>query len=208
MLQTGLIGVHHVYNLMAGYLVMKTVLKKDCISPEYAKIVADIKPLHGRMSIDKGPFDTILLNDSLRANPESTKAGLDSLARMQYTQGRKIAVIGEMGELQYPEIEHTKTGEILASYYFDNVVCIGPLRKYTIQEAVKRGYPQERIFYANNVREAADILKKILKPGDLWYLKGSLLRNYKRIVQLLNGEKICCEEVMCPYSHCGYGDQG
>ncbi|CAN5224578.1 UDP-N-acetylmuramoyl-tripeptide--D-alanyl-D-alanine ligase [soil metagenome] len=201
---TGLIGKHHVSNLMAGYLMFKLIEQNKLKAHDlFKKIVAEFKPLRGRMSIEQGPLETLLLNDSLRANPESTKLGLESLNEMEH-QGRKIAVIGEMGELEKPEEEHRETGKQLANMKFDYVICIGPLRKYTIETAIQHGFPKENILYATDVFEAATILKDILKHGDLWYLKGSLLRNYKRIVQLLNGEDVCCHRTLCPYDHCGY----
>jgi UDP-N-acetylmuramoyl-tripeptide--D-alanyl-D-alanine ligase len=202
-IKTKLVGIHHIQNLMAAYLVMITI-QPDATSVDFNKIIETITPLRGRMSVDKGPLNTILLNDSLRANPASTLAGLETLDKMDYKQGRKIAVIGEMGELQNPEEEHRRTGEQLANMKLDYVLVIGPLRKYTIDEAIKKGFPKNKIEYAADVFDAADKLKKMLKPNDLWYLKGSLLRNYKRIVQLLNGEQVCCHEVLCPYEHCGY----
>ena len=109
-----------------------------------------------------------------------------------------------MGELESPVEEHKKTGYEIAKFKPDFVVGIGLLRKHTLETAVKAGYPKEKTAYAVNITEATEILKKILKSQDLWYLKGSLLRNYKRIPQLLNEEKICCEAILCPYSHCGY----
>ncbi|HRN69818.1 MAG TPA: UDP-N-acetylmuramoyl-tripeptide--D-alanyl-D-alanine ligase [Candidatus Woesebacteria bacterium] len=202
-IKTKLVGVQHIQNLMAAYLVM-TIIQPSATSIEFNKIIAPIEPLKGRMSVDKGPLNTILLNDSLRANPASTFAGLDSLNRINYTNGRKIAVIGEMGELEKPEEEHKKTGAQIAKLNLDYVLVIGPLRKFTIDEAIKNGFPKEKIDYAADVFEAAEKLKSILKPNDLWYLKGSLLRNYKRIIQLLNGEEVCCNAVLCPYDHCGY----
>lgn len=202
-IKTKLVGIHHIQNLMAAYLLMM-VIQPNATSVQFNEIIAPIVPLKGRMSIDKGPLNTILLNDSLRANPASTFAGLDSLNRIEYKNGRKIAVIGEMGELEKPEEEHRKTGEQIAKLKLDYVLVIGPLRKFTIDQAVKNGFPKEKIDYATDVFEAAEKLKAILKPNDLWYLKGSLLRNYKRIVQLLNGEQVCCHEVLCPYEHCGY----
>ncbi len=201
--QTKLIGVHHVQNIMAAYLVMKTI-QPHAMAKDFNTAIASIVPLRGRMSVDPGPLQTVLLNDSLRANPASTTAGLDTLNKISYPSGKKIAVIGEMGELEKPEEEHRKTGEQIAQLKLDYVLVIGPLRKYTIDEAVKNGFPQDKIAYAEDVFQAADILKQVLKPGDLWYLKGSLLRNYKRIVQLLNGEQVCCNNVLCPYEHCGY----
>lgn len=202
-LRTRLIGVHHVQNIMAAFLVMNTI-HPEATSIEFNKIIEDIYPLKGRMSVDQGPMHTVLLNDSLRANPASTKSGLETLNQIEHTQGRKIAVIGEMGELDKPEAEHRVTGAQIAKMKLDFVLVIGPLRKFTIDEAIKNGFPKDKIAYAEDVFQAADILKKVLQPNDLWYLKGSLLRNYKRIVQLLNGEKVCCNKVLCPYEHCGY----
>lgn len=203
-LTTHLIGKHHVSNLMAAYIAFKLLLKDKAKTPElFTNVVSELRPLRGRMSLEIGPLGTVLLNDSLRANPESTRVGLESLHEMEY-KGRKVAVIGEMGELEHPEEEHRQTGIQIAQLHFDFVVCIGPLRKYTIESAIQHGFSKENILYAADVFEAAKILKSYLKHGDLWYLKGSLLRNYKRIVQLLNDEKVCCNATLCPYSHCGY----
>lgn len=202
-IQTGLIGVHHVNTIMASYLLAQSTGQTD-IFESFCKTVALIKPLRGRMSVEKGPMDTVLLNDSLRANPKSTETGLQTLEMIHHAKGLKIAVIGEMGELENPEIEHRKTGVFFAALHIDFLIGIGPLRKFTIEEAVTHGYPKEKTIYAENVFQAAEQLRKILKQGDLWYLKGSLLRNYKRIIQLLNNEAICCDKIICPYDHCGY----
>lgn len=202
-IKTKLIGIYHVYNLMVGYLIMRLINDKSTAT-DFQRIIADITPLRGRMNIEPGPLHTILLNDSLRANPQSTYAGLRTLDEIPYKKGRKLAVIGEMGELENPQLEHKKTGEQIAKMKLDYILCIGPLRKFTIDEAINKGFPKNKIEYAANIFEAADKLKLILQHDDLWYLKGSLLRNYKRIVQLLNGEKVCCEEILCLYSHTGY----
>jgi len=201
-IKTGLIGNFHLYNIMAAYLIVREAVPKTDISQIFQDTVRVMKPLPGRMSIEKGPLDTELLNDSLRASPESTRAGLESFDRITYSIGRKIAVIGEMGELEDPQGEHRKTGEYLATMHFDYILCIGPLRKLTIEEAVKRGVSREKIGYATDVFEAAKILKRVLRKGDFWYLKGSLLRNYNRILKLLCDEDVCCHEVLCPYEHC------
>ena len=201
---TGLIGIHHIYNLMAGYLLAKTAQPHHGLIKHFQGIAKEMLPLRGRMNVEKGPLHTILLNDSLRASPASTKAGLETLVKLEYSNGRKIAVLGEMGELNKPKQEHKETGNQIARLKPDYVIGIGPLRKYTLDTAIKAGYPKNKTAYAENVTKAAELLKNILKPNDLWYLKGSLLRNYKRIPQLLNGEKICCKAVLCPYNHCGY----
>lgn len=201
-IKTGLIGAFHFYNIACSYLLVQSALPNKDISETFVDVVSQLHPLPGRMSIEKGPNDTILINDSLRANPESTKVGLETLSGIEYKKGRKIAVIGEMGELEEPEKEHQETGRILKNLNIDLVVCIGKLRKFTVEEALKNGYPKDKIYYVNDIFEAYEFLKKHLKKDDLWYLKGSLLRNYNRILKLFKGEPVCCQSVICPYEHC------
>jgi len=199
--QTGLIGAFHIYNIMNAYLIVQAALPRSDFTELFLEELRNIKPLPGRMSVEKGPMQTILLNDSLRASPGSTKAGLESFNALAF-QGRKIAVIGEMGELEHPEKEHRETGKYISTLSLDRILCIGPLRKFTIDEAIKSGVPKDKLFYAKDVFEASELLKHMLQKGDLWYLKGSLLRNYGRILKLLRGEPVCCHEVLCPYEHC------
>lgn len=201
-IKTGLIGAFHFYNIACSFLLVQSALPDKDISKIFINVVSKLKPLAGRMSVDQGPLDTVLLNDSLRANPESTKAGLETLSSIDYKKGRKIAVIGEMGELEDPEKEHRDTGRILKNLNIDYIICIGKLRKFTIDQALKDGLSKDKIHYANNLFDAYEFLKNFLKKDDLWYLKGSLLRNYNRILKLLNGEDVCCHETLCPYEHC------
>lgn len=200
-IKIGLIGKFHLYNVMASFLICNSAAK-NFDEKVFVDTLKTIKPSRGRMNVEKGPLETIILNDSLRANPESTRAGLEALSMIDYKKGKKIAVIGEMGELENPIESHKKTGEEVSKMNIDFLVCIGPLRKYTRDEAIKHGFDEKKIAYAKDVFEAADVLKKILQKNDLWYLKGSLLRNYMRIVKLLEGQEVCCNATLCPYEHC------
>jgi UDP-N-acetylmuramyl pentapeptide synthase len=154
------------------------------------------------MNIEKGPMETILLNDCLRASPKSTDEGLKTFYKIDYKKGRKIAILGVMGELYDPIKEHKNTAKTIISYPPDIVIGVGDYRKYTIDEAKNLGFPKEKLFFAKDVFEAADILKKIIKPGDFLYLKSSLLRNLWRIIKILNNQPICCRKELCPYEHC------
>jgi UDP-N-acetylmuramoyl-tripeptide--D-alanyl-D-alanine ligase len=205
LISTKLIGLHHPSNLTAVFAILKTLFPHNQkINSIFAKIVSCIEPFRGRMNIEKGPMETILLNDCLRANPKSTDEGLKTFYKIDYKKGRKIAILGVMGELYDPIKEHKNTAKTLIKYPPDIVVGVGEFRKYTIDEARNLGFPKERLFFAKDVFEAADILKKIIKPGDFLYLKSSLLRNLWRIIKILNNQPICCHKELCPYEHCRF----
>ncbi|MBI2641618.1 UDP-N-acetylmuramoyl-tripeptide--D-alanyl-D-alanine ligase [Candidatus Roizmanbacteria bacterium] len=185
-ISTKLIGRHHIYTIMAAFLVYKTVSDSTDFN-RFQQILTDLTPLLGRMGVERGPLDTIILNDSLRANPTSTAAGLKTLSQI-YHQGKKIAVLAEMGELENPEEEHKKIGKLLSPLAIDVIIGIGPQQQLVINELNK--YKTKKIaFYAKDVYDAAEILKKIIKNGDLIYLKGSLFRHVERVLHILEGKK-------------------
>jgi len=204
-MKTGLVGRHFVQNCLAAVAVG---LHQDLSTEQIKKGLAKLKPLPGRLSIEKGPFDSILLNDSLRANPASTLAGLQTLADLP-TKSKRIAVLGEMGELgESAEKEHQKIGEEVAKLKIDYLVSVGSLQKLTVQQAIKSGMKKEQVFWAKDVFQAAQILKKILKKDDLFYLKGSLLKHMERILLILRGDKVVCKANSChfysPCQNCPY----
>ena len=192
--KTKLIGQHFVHEIMIGLAVGKIL---GISIKQGIKNIARLNSLPGRMSIEKGPLKTILLNDSLRANPESTIAGLETLAAIKHPS-KKVAVLGEMGELgKYRNKEHYRVGTVLAKLNIDFLITIGPATKLIIKGAKDRGFPKKKIFYAENVREAALFLKETLKPNNLWYLKGSRLKHLERILLILEGKRVDCQLTSC-----------
>lgn len=199
-IRTRLIGLHHIYNIMTSYIVYR-LLGYDG-NDKFESLMATLAPLAGRMSLEKGPLGTTVLDDSLRANPASTTSGLLTFSQLK-TDGKKIAVLAEMGELEKPEEEHAKIGRLLAGLNIDYVFAIGNLHTATVKEAVAKGFPPDRIILAADVLKAAEEIRKIVCKGDVIYLKGSLLRHIERVTMILNGEKVGCNVVSCPfYHHC------
>ena len=190
-IKTGLVGRHFVQTCLAAAAVGVT----EGLSWEQIQAgLAKLEPLKGRLNIEKGPKGSILINDALRANPASTLAGLQVLNDLpRQPAGRRIAVLGEMGELgQLAKKEHQRVGQELAKLKMDFLISVGPLQKFTAQAAIKEGMKKNQVFWVKDVAEAAEILQKILKKGDLFYLKGSLLRHMERILLILRGGKVNC----------------
>lgn len=189
---TGLMGYQAVYSCLVAYAVGREIkVGGDKILMK----LKTLKPLAGRFSIEKGPMGTVLVNDSRRANAASTIVGLRSFVELP---GRKVGVLGEMGEIgETAEKMHQEVGEEAAKLKLDVLVGVGPLTKFIIEEAERKGMRKSQLFWAKDVQEGAEILKKVLKKGDLLYLKASLLRHLERIILLLEGKKVACQEIFC-----------
>lgn len=196
--ETGILGYPAVYSCLAAWTVGREL---RVTTDNILKQLKLLKPLKGRFNIEPGPLGTILVNDSLRANLASTLSGLKSFAEFP---GRKIAILGEMGEVgEVTEKVHREVGEQVAKSKIDLLIGIGPLTEFIVDEAKKAGMKSSSLFWAKDVKDGAEILKKIIKKDDILYLKASLLRHLERIILILNEEKINCDEVIChQYDQC------
>ena len=185
-----LIGRHHVYTALAAATIgTLSGLKWR----EIASGISKVSPLDGRGNIDPGPKESVILNDSRRANPASAVAGLQTLADLPAK--RKVAVLGEMRELgKYEEEGHRSVGRKAAETKPDYLICVGGPTKYIADEA-RRGMKKDRVIFVKDVFEAAGALSGILRKGDLWYLKGSLLAHLERIPLILEGKDVDPDEV-------------
>ncbi len=203
-MHTHLIGRHQIYTIMAvmtTIIAINKLLKTNISLQVVVRSIKNIYPLRGRMSLDQGPLHTIILNDSLRANPASTIAGLETLYEIPYTGGRKIAVLAEMGELDHEKEEHKKIGSIMGRFKPDYFIGIGPLQKFTVDEALNTGMAQGRAVWVKDVQEAAEVLKQLVRKNDLIYLKGSLLHHVERVLLILENKKVRCTVTLCPFYH-------
>ncbi len=128
------------------------------------------------------------LDDSYNANPESMKAALRTLVELE-TDGRRVAVLGHMGELGPQENRgHAEVGEMAAALRIDQLITIGDLAA-KISEAAKSSGLDE----ATNVtsaEEAAELLAERTLPGDLVLVKGSRAARTERVLEAFSQQAI------------------
>lgn len=192
-IKTGLIGSHHIYTCLAAYAVGSYL---GVLDEGIIEALSLLEPLQGRMNLEKGPRGTTIVNDSRRANPASTMAGLITLSDLPGK--RKLAVLGEMGELgSFSEKGHRMVGQKAAELKIDCLITVGPMAKFIFEEADKNGLDPKKNYWAKDIVQAAAILGKILKKDDMIYLKGSLLRHMERIIYIIEGRKVNCRLVTC-----------
>jgi UDP-N-acetylmuramoyl-tripeptide--D-alanyl-D-alanine ligase len=144
---------------------------------DIADALRNAKLTGGRMET-KSVQGIEFIDDSYNANPDSMKAGLSALAALQ-TSGRKIAVLGRMGELGIHAITgHRGVGAHAGSLALDAVFTVGD-EAALISEAAA-GQTETRNFSTHEA--CAAHLKTILQPGDAVLLKGSRSAGMEKVL--------------------------
>jgi UDP-N-acetylmuramoyl-tripeptide--D-alanyl-D-alanine ligase len=122
------------------------------------------------------------LDDSYNANPDSMKAALRTLVELD-TEGKRIAVLGEMRELgAESERGHREVGQTAATLAVDHLITIGSVAEKIAQGARAAGL--NKVSSVSSTREAADLLGEIAAPGDLVLIKGSRAAKTEEVMEL------------------------
>ena len=111
----------------------------------------------------------LFINDSYNSNPDSVKLGLETLKDYKKANIKHI-VLGDMLELgDSSKKEHFEIGALVKKMKFDNLYTFGKESYNTFLGA--RGV--ENNYYFSEKEDLSEFLKKILKPNDVIYIKGS-----------------------------------
>ena len=169
-------GAHMVSNALAG----ASVGYELGLTPEEIKAgIEGLPSIPGRNNIiqtDK----LIILDDCYNANPISMKASLDVL---NMAIGRKVAILGDMGELGETGKEmHYETGAHAAEIGIDLVCGIGDLSKELVTGANEHGC--EARWFATKA-DFLTAMNDVIKPGDNILVKASHSMNFPEIVEKL-----------------------
>ncbi len=122
------------------------------------------------------------IDDSYNANPDSMKAALRTLLELD-ADGRRIAVLGEMGELgEESERGHREVGECAATVRVDELIAVGSAGAKTLARGAENA-GLEKTTAVSSPGEAASILEKIAAPGDLILIKGSRSARMERVME-------------------------
>ena len=121
------------------------------------------------------------IDDSYNANPDSMKAALRTLVELD-SDGRRIAVLGEMGELgAESERGHREVGAAAAALRVDELIAVGAMGATIARAAQKAGVKKSAA--VNSQEEAAALLEKNATAGDLVLVKGSRAARMERVLE-------------------------
>lgn len=169
-----LLGHHNKLNALAATaaaLALGVQLETVCRGLE------SLQSVKGRLNPKAGKHGGTVIDDTYNANPSSTAAAVAVLAGMQ---GRKILVLGDMGELgNTGEQLHAAIGQQAAQAGIDALYTLGSL---SANASVTFGQP-ERAFSKLDTLLAT--LDAELQPGDTVLVKGSRSARMERVVDAL-----------------------
>jgi UDP-N-acetylmuramoyl-tripeptide--D-alanyl-D-alanine ligase len=121
------------------------------------------------------------LDDSYNANPESMQAALRTLVELD-TGGKRIAVLGHMGELGVEsERGHCDVGQTAAELRIDHLITVGEMGAAISRAAEAAGL--EKTTNVPTPAEAASVLVDLADAGDLVLVKGSRSARMERVLE-------------------------
>ncbi len=174
-------GEHNVSNAMCAAAVGHTLGESvDSI----VKGIAKASTIAGRSNFIKAGGVTII-DDCYNANPASVRAGLQVLGM---ANGRKIAILGDMGELGEDELNlHRDLYKSVLDNKIDILLTVGELSS-SIAKALDGENIITKSFYGDDGKEQLlEYIKPELKPGDTILVKASHFMNFPVIVEGLKG---------------------
>ena len=168
-------GEHNVYNALAAVCVAR---KLGLSVDEMKRGIESVKTIGGRSNLIHKEGMTII-DDCYNANPVSMKASIDVLAA---APDRKIAVLGDMGELGENEKElHAMVGEHFKGKGIDVLFAAGVLSE-NLAQAVKKCSPQTEVHYFKSKDELTAELLPYVKSGDTVLVKASHFMGFPEVV--------------------------
>lgn len=169
-------GVHNVYNALIAIAVGRhyNIPMKDIIDGIREFLLTSM-----RMEIREFNKVTVI-NDCYNASPDSMRAALSVLHDMKAK--RKIAVLGDVLEMgTFAEKALYEVG--LSIEDMDMLVTVGDNSRFIARGASFAGIKNTKSFKTN--KEAIDLLREYLKPGDAVLVKASRGMRFEQIVDAL-----------------------
>lgn len=171
-------GSHMVLNALAATAVGTTL---GMTLSEIKHGIEKLESLSGRFHIIE-ENGIMVVDDCYNANPISMKASLKVLSDAPQ---RKVAILGDMGELGEEEVQlHEQVGAFAGTLNLQLCICIGTLAGH-LAKAAKKQNPDLEVVTANSVEEAKNILPELIHKGDAVLVKASHFMHFEKIVDVL-----------------------
>ncbi len=169
-------GMHNVQNALAAATCAKALgIDLDVI----AKGLEGFTEVSGRLMPKTTPEGAVILDDTYNANLNSALAGVDVLASIE---GRRVLVLGDMGELgEHTQAHHQAVGEAAKNQGIDALLTCGEASR-----AATKAFGDSAQHFDNQTA-LIEALKPVLDVKTTVLVKGSRSSAMEQVVQGLLG---------------------
>ena len=168
-------GRHMVSNALAAAAIGRLY---GLNAEQIKKGIESLEPVSGRFNmIETDKF--LIVDDCYNANPMSMKASLDVL---QDGLGRRVAILGDMGELGTDEV--ALHGVHAGHCKIDACICVGPLAAHIAKKASETN-PDLTVIQENDLKSLLKNLNTYVKQGDTILVKASHFMKFENVVKAL-----------------------
>lgn len=180
---TALLGEAVATNIAAALCVTATLTDAAGLR-RAAEALGRVPAVPGRLVLVTRADGTRVLDDTYNASPRAVRAALDAARELAEAHGARLVVaLGDMLELgDHGEREHRRAGELVADAKAAALVAVGPLSRFTAEEAARRGVS---VTTAKDSGEGAAALRAVVRAGDVVLVKGSRGMRMERCVAAL-----------------------
>ncbi|MDZ4169094.1 MAG: UDP-N-acetylmuramoyl-tripeptide--D-alanyl-D-alanine ligase [Coriobacteriia bacterium] len=172
-------GRHNIYNaLAAASVALRLAVSLEHVAEGLAR--AEVTAM--RMEMFTTASSVTVINDAYNANPVSMRAAIETLAALR-VDGRRIAVLGDMGELgQLADLAHFEIGELVARCGIDVLVTVGRRSRRIAEGARAEGMAATDVRPCAQVGEAHGVLDDLVESGDTVLVKASRFMGLEAVV--------------------------
>jgi Alr-MurF fusion protein len=179
-----LLGKQQLYHLLSALTVgmYYNVPLEDGL-----KALNNVKPLPGRMNPLVGINDSVLIDDSYSANPQSTLAALDWMREStRGTKQRTIFVMSDMDHLgEMSKRGHRMVG-LKAAEFVDVIITEGTDAAVVGRSALDQGIDTKRVTVTYSVEDTISAVKRCnLTNNDVVLVKGGASARLELVVKAL-----------------------
>ena len=171
-------GIHMVQNALAGTAVG---LQYGLSLEQIQAGIESLRPVNGRFHIVHTEQYTVI-DDCYNANPISMKASLEILGD---GPGRKVAILGDMGELGPDEERlHYSVGQAAGALDIDCCLCVGPLCR-KLAEGIADVNQKIEVIHFEHLQELLGKLPQLVRKDDTILVKASHFMHFEKVVEKL-----------------------
>ena len=170
--ETRLLGEHNIQNIL---LAATVCLYLGLSLRQIAHGVSRLEPVEHRLQLIPSPGVTVI-DDAFNSNPKGAQAALRVIAGFE---GRRIIITPGMVELGEGEEQFNHDFGLQMAGSVDVAILVGKRHTQPIAAGLREaGFPEEQVHVVASLDEAAALLGKIGRPGDVALFENDLPDNY------------------------------